>query len=89
MHRVTLTDALCLDAAPRQVRQASSSCRALDVVTFSAPEKHHTSNLEGKASTKLRGDVDTHWKAHSRVRSESTCTCKMQVKVSDTVVLVV
>ena len=59
LHRVTLTDALCLDATPRQVRQASSSCRALNVVTFSAPEKHHASNLEEKASTKLRGDMDT------------------------------
>ena len=59
LHRVTLTDALCLDAAPRQVRQASSSCRALYVVTFSAPEKHHASNLEGRASSKLRGGMDT------------------------------
>lgn len=34
LHRVTLTDALCLDAAPRQVRQASSSCRALNVANL-------------------------------------------------------
>ena len=29
------------------------------MVTFLAPEKHHASNLEEKASTKLRGAMDT------------------------------
>lgn len=74
MEENQLTYAFGLYAAPCQICKASSSRGTLDVVTFSAFEKHHASHLERKASISFRGETDmigrdsSGWKACARAR---------------------